>query len=204
MKKYIGSIILLLLFFVATESSFAQGYLRHVVQWDETIYSIPVHYNTTTNDFLALNHMDVNVDLMPGTVVLVRKLKPGEVQEGENNKLADIQPTKLNKVDLMRDETRATVEAPQRIKNEPMRIAEPKPTAKIETPKVNITVDKGVDIGPNGIPYTISKDGWHMVEKKQTLFHLAVIYGKTIDELKQINNLTTTDISIGQKLKVSN
>lgn len=44
--------------------------------------------------------------------------------------------------------------------------------------------------------------GYHRVAKGDTLFKLSRDYGLTVDRLKQINNLSSSDIKIGQLLKV--
>ncbi len=43
----------------------------------------------------------------------------------------------------------------------------------------------------------------HVVKAKETLFSISRIYGVTVDEIKQWNNLETNSIDIGQELKVS-
>jgi LysM repeat protein len=41
-----------------------------------------------------------------------------------------------------------------------------------------------------------------VVEKGQTFYRIALIYGLTIDQLKALNNMSNTNIAVGQKLKV--
>ena len=213
-------------------------FVRHTVEWDETIYSIPVHYSISTKDFLNLNHFTSDIKLSEGQTVLIRPMTPGEV-------LA------LNKTAIQEKTTAATPEPkaaePQPVKSEELTskkeiaqqevVVEKKEPAVIEKPapvvvevkapleEVKPIVEKrekaiqafneapvakadkksfaNEDLGPNGITYTISNSGYHQVEKKQTFYHIALIYGLTVDELKRINNMASTDIAIGQKLKVS-
>lgn len=40
----------------------------------------------------------------------------------------------------------------------------------------------------------------YVVQKKDTLYHIATINGMTVDELKRLNNLTSNQISVGQRL----
>ena len=60
------------------------------------------------------------------------------------------------------------------------------------------------------VPYTkpgISngevEEGYYIVQKGDTLWSIANKYGITVDELKELNDLTSNTISIGQRLKVS-
>lgn len=190
--------------------SFAQKagvkYVKHVVEYTETVYSIPVHYNMTTPEFLSVNNFDIDVVLKPGQEVLIREMTPAEMEEARLRKLKETPEQKvvISSNEQARMEIKQKVEAVEPVKAEPVKDL---PVAKAEVasqPKPTASTDKDFDIGPNGILYKISKTGFHLVEKKQTIYHLSQIYNVPIEELKRMNNLATTDISIGQKLKVSN
>lgn len=43
----------------------------------------------------------------------------------------------------------------------------------------------------------------YVVQKKDTLYRIALNHGMTVDELKRLNNLTSNQISIGQKLLIA-
>ena len=60
------------------------------------------------------------------------------------------------------------------------------------------------------VPYTkpgISngevEEKYYIVQKGDTLWSIANKYGTTVDELKQINNLTSNIINVGQRLKIA-
>lgn len=61
---------------------------------------------------------------------------------------------------------------------------------------------KAVEIGPHGTKYKVESSGYHTVERGQTFYRIALIYGLTVDELKELNGMNNTTIEIGQKLKV--
>lgn len=50
---------------------------------------------------------------------------------------------------------------------------------------------------------TVKKGSTHTVGEKETMYSIARQYGITVDQLKQWNNLETTELKIGQVLKVS-
>ena len=53
-----------------------------------------------------------------------------------------------------------------------------------------------------GIPYTSITDGVYIVKKGDTLWDIARKYNITVNELKELNNLSTNLLKIGQILKV--
>ena len=42
----------------------------------------------------------------------------------------------------------------------------------------------------------------HVVQKGDTLYSISKLYNTTIDEIKEQNNLKSTELSIGQELKI--
>lgn len=70
----------------------------------------------------------------------------------------------------------------------------------------NPTADAGLEIGQIlKVPYTpkktVSQSGTtHIVVAKETMYSISKMYGVTIDELKQWNNLSDNSLSIGQQL----
>src|SRR5688500_6908965 len=73
----------------------------------------------------------------------------------------------------------------------------------------NPTADAGLEIGQIlKIPYTAktvvrtAAGTTHTVAAKETMFSISKMYGITVDELKQWNNLSDNTLSIGQQLVV--
>ena len=71
----------------------------------------------------------------------------------------------------------------------------------------NPTADAGLEIGQIlKIPYipkkTVRSSGGttHTVAAKETMFSISKMYGVTVDEIKQWNNLSDNTLSIGQQL----
>jgi membrane-bound lytic murein transglycosylase D len=48
-----------------------------------------------------------------------------------------------------------------------------------------------------------SKDGLHTVENGETLYSIAIKYNTSVQKIKKLNNLSSSKIIVGQKLKVS-
>ncbi len=72
----------------------------------------------------------------------------------------------------------------------------------------NPTADGGLEIGQIlKVPYVSSpkkpaSNGKHIVAEKETMYSIAKLYGLTVDELRKLNGLTDTSLSLGQELVV--
>lgn len=162
---------------------------QHIVKDRETPSSIAADFNIKTRYFLMLNNFPDSVKLKPGQKVLIRQLNDGESAEKEGEyyvtKPAVTSPPDEEKP-VVKKTTAAKTEKPANSKAEP--------PAKTESNPL---------VGPNGAKYTLSGGGFHVVQKGQTFYRIALIYHLTVDELKALNNMTTTDIKVGQELKVT-
>lgn len=49
----------------------------------------------------------------------------------------------------------------------------------------------------------LSKDGYHTVESGETLYSISIKYNTSVQKIKKLNNLSSSKIVVGQKLKVS-
>lgn len=220
MKKQLIAMVLLAILTLSAKDGFCQDYLMHQVESNETVYSIPVHYNSTTLEFLSINGFDIDVNLKPGMMVKIRPYKESEIPNIIKPAEKPVLAATTSKKEQIMMATKLEVENPtfakaEVVKTEPAKKEVMEPVAvvvadystkssKPAPSAYNFIYDpnKTTDMGPNGIMYKISKTGVHVVEKKQTMYHIALIYNTTIETLLKINNLQTTNLLIGQKLKV--
>ena len=54
-----------------------------------------------------------------------------------------------------------------------------------------------------GVPYSVKGDNYYIVVKGDSLWSIAKKFNTTVDKLKELNNLSTNNLSIGQKLVVT-
>jgi membrane-bound lytic murein transglycosylase D len=54
-----------------------------------------------------------------------------------------------------------------------------------------------------GTASQLSKDGYHTVESGETLYSISMKYNTSVQKIKKLNNLSSSKIVVGQKLKVS-
>lgn len=69
-------------------------------------------------------------------------------------------------------------------------------TESRETPKIEKTT-------PSEVSSSSSSPEYHTVSRGQTLYSISKIYGTSVSNIQQWNNLSGTDIAVGQQLKVS-
>ncbi len=220
MKKQFIAMALVVILTLSAKQVICQSYLMHQVENGETVYSIPVHYNSTTLEFLSINGFDINVDLKPGMMVKIRPYKEFEIKNVTKPAVQPVLVKTTSKKDEVMLATKLAVEKPNFSKSEVAKVEFIKPV--VAEPVAVVVADynnktgapvpsaynfiydqnKTTDMGPNGIMYKISKNGYHVVEKKQTMYHIALIYNTTIETLLKINKMQSTNILIGQKLKV--
>ncbi len=224
-KRLLLAIFTLLLFGVT--AAFAQPekaaqFQEHKVLAGETAATISDHFHVKKKDFLMLNNFPPDVKLTPGQVVLIKQLKEGEkaVEEDWNGSKDEgssvysgpaITPSSYG--DSRTHVGKATASPPA---SSTAAAPAPAPAAEKKTEKpVNSSSgaasnsqpapalsSKPATTGPGGVQYTVSDDGYHVVEKGQTFYRIALTYHLTVDKLKELNNMTNTNISVGQKLKV--
>lgn len=178
---------LTLLFTVLLSSTllFSQTrFLKHTVLPGETIYTIASKYGTDAKFLLMLNNLPDNIRLSGGDVVLIRELKPGEEPATEAKNFIEKSEYQPEKAEASKFENKTTY-------------------SSSSTKAMNSEAQKANNvINYNGTGYSISHNGTHTVEKGQTFYRISVIYGISVDKLKEMNGLTNTNISVGQQLKV--
>ncbi len=164
--------------FSATAQERLPQFLQYKVKPGETINYIAEHFNVPLQDLLLLNDFPPNVQVKTNQVVLIRLLKEGE----EGTPLA------------------ADYKDPKGTSASSKKVVETTEGKEVST---NVTASKPETVGPDGTKYKVSDSQYHTVQKGQTFYRIALIYGLTVEELKQLNNLSSTTIAVGQKLRVS-
>ena len=181
MKQITRGIFLFIFILLASVTAHAQiqvlHYQQHNVKPGETATSIAAQYNIPLREFLLLNDFPENVKLKAGSLVLIRGLNETETkaEEVKDKNVSGIKKTK------------------------PVTEITPQPSVASST---RVPSTKKLEYGPTGIVYHVSANKFHLVEKKQTCFRIALIYGLAMDELLKLNHLPNTNIQIGQRLRV--
>ncbi len=209
MKLRIIALLALLSFFAIDVVQAQIAYPRfqkHQVLDGETASSIAEQFNVSLSDFCLLNDFPEDVQLKYGQVVLVRQLKAGEEEIVEDPLPLKKEPAKTSApakeaAITRKEETPVVKEKPQPVAETRKSAPETKVVAE-EPFVVPPPSTKSVEIGPGGTRYNVTQSEYHVVQKGQTFFRIALIYGMSVDELKELNGLSSTTIEIGQRLKV--
>jgi LysM repeat protein len=202
----------------------AAQFQEHKVLAGETASTISDHFHVKKKDFLMLNNFPPDIKLTPGTVVLIKQLKDGEKAVEENwndNSEAStvysgpaITPSysdsrthvgKASSSTSSNNEQPATTSSKKTEKAESSSYSSSSSRESLpppSSPPAKTTTSAAPTPGPGGVQYTVSDDGYHVVEKGQTFYRIALTYHLTVDKLKELNNMSNTNISVGQKLKV--
>jgi LysM repeat protein len=198
----------------------------HTVKAGETMYSISQLYGIKLKQLYKKNRMDAGTEPAVGQVVYMRRKrrtapdlrKPGEemvinVPKADSLKLEPyiekpmvvINPNQpvAKKNQPKKEETEAAPDNTPVVKNEPKK-EEKKPVyvEKKDEEKYDVAIEQ------KNKEYSIEKkqldEGeYHTVQKGETLFAISRKYGKSVDQLKQLNQLTDFTLKEGQKLVVN-
>jgi len=189
MLKPVFRFLFITLFTFSALNDFAQEtmvhFQQHTVKQGETVESITQQYNIDQMDFLLLNDFPTTINLQPGTVVLIKIINDEEFEQ-----LAAID---MSSVSGFRQSKQVIDLAPSTAKK-----PEPIPVVPKREPST-----KDIEYGPRGTTYHVSRNGYHIVEKDQTCYRIAIIYGLNLEFLLELNNLHSYLIIPGQKLRVS-
>ena len=156
----------------------------YTVSAGDTLYSIAKKFNTTANEIKQLNNLTSN------TLSIGQVLKIPEVSEESETTT----PVETNTYTVQKGDSL-------------YQIAKKYDTTVDELKKINNLTSNTLSIGQiltlptkeSTSPTTYTS---YTIQKGDSLYQIAKRYNTTVDELKNINNLTSTLLSIGQQLKV--
>jgi len=80
----------------------------------------------------------------------------------------------------------------------------PVKSAPVAAPQLNPIAARNKEVAIASLPEIPENVTDHVVEKGQSLYSISKIYGVTIAEIKKVNNLTSDQLSINQKLWIPN
>ena len=154
----------------------------YVVQKGDSLYSIANKLGTTVSELKKENNLTTNT-LQIGEVL---RIPTKEIYEGEENVYIVQKGDTLYSIAVANN---TTVDELKRINNLTSNILSMGQVLKLPSDKVS-----DVEKEENTISYT--------VQKGDSLYSIARKYSTTIDKIKDLNNLTTNLLSIGQVLLI--
>lgn len=213
MRKTVQLVAATLCFMLAVFTTQAQErlpqFLKHTVREGENLNTITQKYGIKAQDFCLLNDFPPEVALTTGQIVLIRKLRDGETAPIQEDvpvtKKAVVKNTTTETTETPTTKTTTTTKTETKTtpaKTVSTTTTETKTVATTPAAERPVASTKAVEVAPNGTEYKVTSSEYHIVEKGQTFYRVALIYGLTVDELKALNNLSNTTIAVGQKLRV--
>ena len=148
---------------------------EYIVQPGDTLYGIARKYNMTVDNLKTLNNL-TNNELSIGQILKVSNTD----QLNKDTILYIVQPRDtLYSISLMFG---TTIESIKRLNNL---------TSDIITPGQELIINENIPIG---------ETDFYVVKRGDTLYSIAIANGITVDELITINNLSSLDLKVGDKL----
>ena len=196
---------------IGVENINGKKVIIHKVDPKESYYSISRKYNVNVKDVISFNE---NKNLQIGTIVKV----PTELafnapakstgKSSENagffehtviakdnlNMLAEKYGTTINEIKQLNNLTSSNLQIGQVLKIPFVKTNNAAANAPVE----NIPVAPTVKETPQGNVIE------HTVKAKETLNLLSSLYGTTVEDIKKLNNLSSSNLQIGQVLKIQN
>ena len=161
-------------------------YNNYIVEKGDSLYSIAKKFNTTVNDIKNLNKLTSNnlsigqtlkIPNQSGTDTSIENYSTYTVKLGDSlYKIASNYQTSINAIKSLNNLTSNNLSIGQTLK----------------IPSINQTNNNN----NNYINYTV-KSG-------DSLYQIALRYKTTVNDIKNLNNLTSNNLSIGQTLKIPN
>ncbi len=155
-----------------------KGKKTHIVQKKETMYSISKQYKVDIDDLKAWNKLESS------------SLSEGQILVVEGTSSTTMASAKSGDQDLVI--TTNTSSSKPKSKPEPTPQTKPQPKPVATQPASSGTTSRSLD-----------EDGFHTVQKGESLYAISKKYNVSVDNLKKWNQLSDNSISEGQMLLVS-
>lgn len=167
--------------------------ITHQIQPGETIIGISESYGVSIDDIKRWNNLGSSKIIAGKTLILYTN---GNNDNTSNTTIAENKSSSSTHK-VKRGETISG-------------IAEKYHVSIASLKKLNDMTDNTIIIGEElqipqsgGVSNQLSDDGYHTVENGETLYSIAIKYHTSVQKIKKINNLSSSKIIVGQKLKVS-
>lgn len=195
-RQFFGTCLAILLFtLVCTLQVFSQQ-VTHEVKEGETLYSIARQYDVTVRQIKEWNGLESN-ELRRNQILIVGKRGEGRL----NNTPADSLTHTVQKQETLfsiskkYNVTISEVKSWNNLQNDNLNVGQelriyPSKTGELQVG--SIVEDRS----------EVQNNTYYTVKSGDSLYRIARNHGMTVDELKELNGLTTNNINVGQQLTV--
>ena len=177
---------------VSPKTELSSESITHLIQTGETIIGISQDYGVSIDDIKRWNNLSSSRIVAGKTLIIYSN---GNNHTPKNTNVTEkIDKAKTHKI--KRGETLSGIAETYQVS-----IASLKKLNGISGTKIVIGQELKIPQGSN-YDSRLSNDGYHTVENGETLYSIAIKYNTSIQKIKKINNLTSSKIVVGQKLKI--
>ncbi|GAA5521668.1 endolytic peptidoglycan transglycosylase RlpA [Fodinibius salicampi] len=185
--------IVLVLFMLLPGSSLAQT-TTHTVQQGETLYKIADQYNVEVEQLEAWNDINAN-ELSVGTELVIRQTSSSNQSQDENAVLHTVKDNEtLFSISKQYNVTIAELKSWNNLESNNLNIGQELtiyPSESSEDGEQSITTEEDTQTNT-----------YYTVKNNDSLFKIARDHEMTVDQLKELNNLSSNTIRVGQQLTV--
>lgn len=172
----------------------------HTVQVGETLFAIAKKYNHSVEGIKSINQLTSN-DIMIGQVL---KLKSSDVNNFEIQKVSDIihrvqKGETLFSIAKLYHVTITELMQWNLLENNEIFVGQ-NLFIKQSTDKQEGKIVEPKKIIPSDVQIESKNIEKHVVQKGDTLFQIALLYGIDVSSIKNINHLTSDELNVGQTL----
>jgi peptidoglycan endopeptidase LytF len=171
----------------ADANSTEQGLIEHAVQKKENLNMLAEKYGTTVNEIKRVNNLR-SINLQIGQVLKI----PVKAEEKAADDTATASVQKASPAVVQPAVVQTTVQQPSQ--------KQPVPAPVPDRREIN----KNIDLNQKMAENKSDSDELvvHTVASNETIYSIATKYKMTIDQLKAKNDMTTSSLSVGQKLLI--
>ncbi len=180
---------------VSQKNELTSESINHQIQSGETIIAISELYGVSVEDIKRWNNLSSSKIVAGKTLIIYSN------GNGNNHKVTNTTVSK-NTVNTSTHKVKKGETLGGIAENYKVSIASIQQLNNISGNKIIVGQELKIPKSSGSITQN-SKNGYHTVENGETLYSIAIKYNTSVQKIKTLNNLSTSKIIIGQKLRVS-
>ncbi len=168
----------------------------HTVEKGETTWDVSQKYGIKLKKLLAKNRMSEDEELEPGRILWLGKKRP------KNVVVAYIKDRKPEAAVQITQNEIGTIELQEKIQGVDTKIFTIEEIPDQFVTEENKVLDTIEDRVPDEVEEKPTEISYHLVRKGETLYAISRMYGVSIDDIKNWNELNSNDLKPGMNLQV--
>jgi membrane-bound lytic murein transglycosylase D len=168
--------------------------VNHQIQPGETIIAISESYGVSVEDIKRWNNLSSS-KIIAGKTLIIYSNGNGNHQKVSNTTVSE-KTSKTVTHNVKKGETLGGIAEKYKVS-----VSSIKQLNNISGSKIVVGQELKIPKS-TGVSSLKNKDDYHVVESGETLYSIAIRYNTSVQKIKSLNNLSSSKIVVGQKLKV--